>query len=285
LHTIKTEGQVWVSHSTLVTQRITSPLQYAATLSDEELARDIIIFLIRERHNNILEDFLNPHNLEKSPLDLAVIFCKANTVDLLLQLGAKADIPFNTLALANTSHPKSLQMMQSLIGAGSSAKWCLKLARRTGEKHLKIILDNVDGFHYMWNTLMLAQFERDLKSMRLLFQRGATRFVDKCIINAVYDCNTVENFVQIMELLKEFNINVNCGEKSPLMLALVERRFRVAILLIHNGANPNVLYSVDGTGDVCDQDYVDVDYNVYRQQRLSLNQQPDDYTVLLERRF
>lgn len=277
LHTILTEGQIYIDD-----QRLTTPLQYAATLADEELARGIIIHLIRDKNSQALRDFLNPITLDKTPLDLAIIFGRTKTVDLLLTLGARAE--YYSFSLAISNHPSSLQMMQSIINSGFESIWfSLDHARRTSEPHFQLVLNNMSGPKYMWNCLMFAQYEGDFKSIRELFKRGAMCFAKQSLEHAILDFSSLDKFVKLLQIFKEFNVNVNCGQ--PLLLAFTERRFRMALLLLAHGANPNTLYSVKGTGDMNDNWYDDEEYGIYRQTRLQLKQQPDDYTVWLERRF
>ena len=276
--------------------RAESPLHYAATLKDEELAQRMIDLVLGGASSVERTKMVDTMDTEQvTPLDAAVHYNNPATVNIFLQ--HRAQIRPKTFELllhdawvprADNDSATACRILESLLDAGASLQNCeLDLSKTIwidpSKKMFRMFVTrgnlNVTSLN---NALGGAIRLGYIDLVELLLQSGAdSNFVtvegETPLMTAVRFCSDAGLFDDTFRLLCRHGADVNKVTRqgcTALAVAFLWGQFPTAVQLIRCGANVNSIYMPDGSGrPMMNEDFgeeIDDDYTIWLELQYNL---------------
>lgn len=193
---------------------------------------------------------------DHTPLHLAITYKKFDAALRLIHCGAKLNLedekgltPLYTAIVVN-DYP----MAEMLLMHGARLLPCQYLLNYTIRNKMSSMTrlliragENVNGRDYLgWTPILLAINERDTEMIELLIENGARMngndYILKELHIAVQQSNSLEEFHSMFTILIRNGVNIdnlNKWGETPLCLAMLMEKFKIAEYLIKEGSNVN----------------------------------------------
>lgn len=193
---------------------------------------------------------------EQTALHLAITSQNYDAAVKLIQCGAKVNLedekgltPLYTAIVLN-----DYRLANMLLSNGARllpSQYLLNYTIRNRMTAMTKLLiesgENVNGRDYIgWTPVLLAINQRDTETIEYLLANGArvnrTDYVLKELHIAVQQCNTMNEFRKLFNILMRHGVNLDSLNKwgeTPLCLAMLMEKYKIAEFLIKEGANVN----------------------------------------------
>jgi ankyrin repeat protein len=193
---------------------------------------------------------------DHTPLHLAITFKKFDAALRLIHCGAKLNLedekgltPLYTAIVVN-----DYQMAEMLLMHGARllpSQYLLNYTIRNKMSAMTRLLiragENVNGRDYLgWTPILLAINERDTEMIEFLIENGAKMngndYILKELHIAVQQSNSLDEFHKMFTILIRNGVhidNLNKWGETPLCLAMLMEKFKIAEYLIKEGSNVN----------------------------------------------